>query len=165
MAEALLARRLGDAGVDARVHSAGLLSDGSSPPSDGVEVMKALGLDTSAHLSRRLTPEMLRDADLVVAMAREHAREAALLETSAWPKCFTLKEIVRRGGEAGPRRPDEPLADWLARLHATRTSSDMLGASIEDDVEDPIGRKRAFYERTAEELDDLTARLAKLIAG
>jgi protein-tyrosine phosphatase len=165
MAEALFARRLREAGIDATVHSAGLLHDGESPPLDGIEVMAAVGIDTSGHMSRRMNQDMLRDADLVVGMAKEHVREAVLLAPDTWPKAFTIKEIVRRGEEVGARRPGQTLGEWVAALHTGRTRVDMLGASSEDDVADPIGRKHSFYEQTATELDDLTARLAKLMAG
>jgi protein-tyrosine phosphatase len=165
MAEALLARRLADLGVEARVHSAGLMDDGSSPPPDGVEVMATRGLDTSAHLSRRMTEAMLTDADLVVGMAKQHVREAVLLVPDIWPRAFTLKELVRRGEAVGPRNPGQSLMDWASSVHAGRLRTDMLGASEEDDVADPIGRRHSFYERTADELDDLTARMAKLVAG
>ncbi|MDQ1374183.1 MAG: protein-tyrosine phosphatase [Actinomycetota bacterium] len=165
MAEALFARRLGEAGIDATVHSAGLLYDGESPPADGIEVMAALGIDTSGHKSRRMNQELLRDADLVVGMAKEHVREAVLLVPDTWSKAFTLKEIVRRGEAVGARRSGQTLGEWVTSLHVGRTRVDMLGAAVEDDVADPIGRKRSFYDQTAAELDDLTARLAKLVAG
>jgi protein-tyrosine phosphatase len=165
MAEALLARQLAQAGVDAHVHSAGLLYDGESPPPDGIEAMAARGVDTSGHISRKMTEAMLRDADLVVGMAKEHVREAVLLVPDTWPKAFTIKELVRRGEDVGPRRPGQTLMDWTSAVHAGRTRAEMLGASAEDDVADPIGRRRSFYDQTAQELDDLTARLAKLIAG
>jgi protein-tyrosine phosphatase len=163
MAEALLARRLRDAGIDARVHSAGLMNDGSSPPEDGIAVMATRGLDTTAHRSRRMTAEMLLETDLVIGMAKEHVREAVLLEPDVWPRAFTIKELVRRGEEAGGRAPDQPLGEWLSKVHAGRTRADMLGASDVDDVADPIGRRRTFYEQTADQLEDLTARLARLI--
>ena len=165
MAEALLARQLSQAGVDAHVHSAGLLYDGESPPPDGIEVMAARGVDTSGHISRKMTEEMLRGADLVIGMAKEHVREAVLLVPDTWPKAFTIKELVRRGEDVGPRRQGQTLLDWASSVHVGRTRADMLGSSPEDDVADPIGRRRTFYDQTAEELDDLTARLAKLIAG
>lgn len=165
MAEVLFARRMAEAGIDARVHSAGLLEGGQSPPPDGREVMASRGLDTSAHRSRRMTEAMLTGPDLIVGMAKEHVREAVLLVPSCWPRAFTLKELVRRGEEAGARSPDQPLSEWVAKVHAGRGRTDMLGASEADDVADPIGRRRSFYQQTAEELDDLTARLAALIAG
>jgi hypothetical protein len=98
-------------------------------------------------------------------MAREHVREAVLLHPDAWPRSFTLKELVRRGEEAGPRSADQPLVEWLDKVQAGRSRSDLLGVSVDDDVADPIGQRRPVYEKTADELDDLTRRLAALLWG
>jgi protein-tyrosine phosphatase len=163
MAAALLARRLDDAGVKAVVSSAGLLFDGKPATDHGQAVMADRGLDTSAHRSRRLRPDIVNGPDIVIGMARSHVREAVTLAPDIWKRAFTLKEIVRRGEERGGRAAGEPLEDWLARLHAGRRLPDLLGDSDADDVADPIGGPRRSYERTAEELDDLTARLAGLI--
>lgn len=162
MAGALLEHHLGALGVPATVRSAGLLGPGQCPPPEAVAAMASRGLDTSAHRSRRLSPEDLARADLVVAMAREHVREAVLMSASAWPRTFTLKELVRRGEEAGGRPPGQDLCEWLAKLHAGRSRTDLLGSSPLDDVADPIGGPPRYYEATAEELDDLTARLVRL---
>jgi protein-tyrosine-phosphatase len=108
-----------------------------------------------------VTAELVEQADLVIAMAREHVREAVLLVPDAWTKTFTLKELVRRGGEVGGRY-DEPLSAWLLRVHAGRTYASLLGDSDEDDVADPIGSPREFYDRTATELDQLTGQLLDL---
>ena len=165
MAEALLRNRLEVAGVDARVHSAGLLGDDRSASADGVAVMAARGIDTSIHRSRRMTQDMVEGADLVVAMAREHVREAVILSPDAWPKTFTLKELVRRGADVGPRMPDQPVDEWLSKVNAGRTRGDMLGTSSADDVADPIGQSRSMYERTAAELEELVDRMVQLVWG
>ena len=123
------------------------------------------GLDTSGHRSRRLRPDLVAGADIVIGMARVHVREAVALVPDALGRAFTLKEIVRRGEERGGRAPGEPLEAWLARLSAGRRTADLLGDSDADDVADPIGGPRRSYERTADELDDLTARLARLLGG
>jgi protein-tyrosine phosphatase len=164
MAAALLARRLDDTGVKATVSSAGLVSDGRPVTEFGLAVMAARGIDTAAHRSRRLRPEFLAGADLIIGMAREHVREAVVLAPEMFGRSFTLKELVRLGEERGGRRSGEPLEAWLARLHAGRRLPDLLGDSDADDVADPIGGPRRDYERTAAELDDLTARLARLLA-
>jgi protein-tyrosine-phosphatase len=104
--------------------------------------------------------------DLLLGMARSHVREAvALAGPAVLGRAFTLKEIVRRGEERGGRAPGEPLEAWLARLAAGRRVNDLLGDSDADDVADPIGGPRRSYERTAVELDDLTARLAGLLGS
>jgi len=166
MAEALLREELAAAGVEAHVHSAGLFDDDGRPASeDGVAVMAARGIDTSRHLSRRMTSDMLRHADMVIGMAREHVREAVLMLPDVWARTFTLKELVRRGTDVGPRAAGQPLDEWLAKVHAGRTRSDLLGSSEADDVADPIGQPLAVYERTADELSSLTTRLASLVKG
>ncbi len=155
----MLRKRLEDAGVDVRVASAGLLQAGLPAQRHGVDVARGLGLDMSAHRSRSMSRDVLAGAQLILGMAREHVREAVVLDPALWPRTFTLKELVRRGEASGPRRADEPLADWLARVGQGRRLSDLTGSSVDDDIEDPIGMPRSSYERMARELDDLTGRL------
>ena len=40
-----------------------------------------------------------------------------------------------------------------------------FGASPDDDVADPVGRSRAVYEETADELEYLLRRLVEMLAG
>jgi protein-tyrosine phosphatase len=165
MAAVLLAARLEELGVGAHVHSAGLLSPGQRVPDHGVAVMAARGFDTTGHRSRRLSAELVGAADLIVAMAREHVEEIVAANPAAWGRTFTLKELVRRGERLGARRPDQDLADYLAQLHTGRRPADLMASSTEDDVADPMGARFSVYERTAAEIDGLTARLARLLAG
>jgi protein-tyrosine phosphatase len=164
MAQVLLRRHLTAAGVEASVSSAGLLPGGRPATAHGVESMAARGLDLSGHRSRQLARELIEPADLIIGMAREHVREVAVLDAGALPRTFTLKELVRLGEGAGPRSPDEPLADWLARVGRSRQRQHLLGVGHDPahDVEDPVGRGRADYELTADELDDLLARVVAL---
>ena len=159
MAEVLLRQRLSDLGVDARVASAGLLQAGNPASAYGVDLLRGRGLDLTAHRSRAMSRDILSQADLVVGMAREHVREAVVLDPSLWPRTFTLKELVRRGEAVGPRRSGESLDDWLARVGQGRRVADLTGSSPADDVADPIGGPRSAYERLATELDDLLDRL------
>jgi protein-tyrosine-phosphatase len=165
MAAAFLSRRLDDAGGKAVVSSAGLLFDGKPATDYSLAVMADRGIDTAGHRSRKLRSDMLASADIVLGMAREHVREAVALAPDVWGRAFTLKEIVRLGEERGGRAPGEPLERWLARLHGGRRPDVLLGESAGDDVADPIGGPRRSYQRTAEELDDLTARLARLLGN
>src|SRR5689334_22069461 len=93
MAAALLGRRLVEAGIAAVVTSAGLLFDGKPATDHGLAVMADRGLDTSGHRSRKLRPDLLAGADLVIGMARSHVREAvALAGPDLLRRAFTLKE-------------------------------------------------------------------------
>lgn len=165
MAEVLLRRRIEQAGGTATVTSAGLYEGGMPATTHGIAAMADRGLDLRSHRSRRVHADLLRDADLVVGMAREHVREIAVLEPAAVDRSFTLKELVRLGELSGGRRPDEALADWLARVGATRRRDDLLGVGHDPafDIADPIGRARPEYDATADELDGLLERLVALL--
>lgn len=157
MAAALLARRLPDASVT----SAGSLEAGHPASPGSVRAMAARGLDLADHRSRRLSADLVAEADLVVGMARSHVREAVVARPDAFGRTFTLRELVRRGEAVGP--VDGPLDSWLERVGAGRRPADLLGDDPDDDVADPIGRPDAEYERTAVQLADLVERLARLL--
>ena len=162
MAEVLLRQRLEQLGVDARVASAGLLRSGQPASAHGIDVLRGRGLDMTTHRSRSMTREILAGSDLLLAMAREHVREAVVMDPSLWPRTFTLKELVRRGEQVGPRDAGEPLRDWLTRVGQGRRIADLTGSSPDDDVADPIGGPRTAYERLAVELDGLIDRFVDL---
>ena len=91
MAEALLRYRLTAREVPGvRVHSAGLMKGGAKATQDTIATLADRGVDASRHHSRQITLEMLGAADLVVAMARGHVREAVLQVPDLWPRAFTL---------------------------------------------------------------------------
>lgn len=162
MAQRLLSARLAARGQPVAVTSAGLLGGGRPPPPEVISVMAARGLDVAGHRSHAVTGADLAAAGLVIGLTREHARHAAVLSPEAWPRVFTLRELVRRGGQAGPRSADEPLAGWLARVADGRDRRDLLGSSFADDVPDPYGGPPAGYRATVELLSELTRDLVAL---
>jgi len=162
MAAAILGQRLAQRGITATVRSAGWLAAGDPVPPEVGQALSHLQVPSPAGLSRLVDPDEVAGADLILAMERQHVRKVAALDPDAWPKTFTFKELVRRGSSHGARRDGEVMADWLARLHAERTSTSMMGAAREDDVDDPFGRRQRAYVRTVEELDDLAGRLVEL---
>jgi len=162
MAEALLRARLEARGVDATVRSAGTRAVGGPASAHAVDVLAEAGLDLRGHESRQLARDDVARADLVLAMAREHLREAVVAHPPALTKAFTLKELVRRAEAAGPRAADEALGAWLRRVGTGRSTAGLMGRDPRDDVDDPIGRPRAVYERTYAELVDLVDRLVPL---
>ena len=163
MAEAFLRHRLEGRSVDVDVGSAGLRLVGEPASANGVDVLRERGLDLSAHRSRIVDRQLLEGTDLALAMAREHLREAVLARPDIWPRAFTLKELVRRGGAIGPRAPGESIDAWLARVHSGRNRAELLGSSRDDDVDDPIGLDRSAYMKTADELSALVDRLVDLM--
>src|ERR1700722_3704752 len=162
MAAALLARRLSGLGVAARVRSAGRLRGGDPPLPEVSSVMARYGIDVTGHRSRVACAADLARASLVLAMARDNLRYAVVTEPGAWPRAFTLRELIRRGEQVGPRPPGEPFSGWLARVHAGRERTALLGDSADDDVPDPAGGPLSAYADVADLLDRSLTRLAEL---
>jgi protein-tyrosine-phosphatase len=165
MAEGMLRRLLTDNGAHADVGSAGLLRGGAPATRHAIAVMADRGVDISRHASRTVDPEVVRSTPLIIGMAREHVRAAVAGYGADIEHTFTLKELVRRGEWTGPRRPDETMFDWLARVAAGRRSADLMGEDHDDDIPDPVGRSRGHYEATARELDVLLRRLVAFMIG
>ncbi|HLN42031.1 MAG TPA: hypothetical protein VK215_06240 [Acidimicrobiales bacterium] len=145
------------------VRSAGILPGGYASPPEVVTAMAELGIDLSEHRSTQVSPELVAASDVVVGMARRHAREVVLLDAGAFDRTFTLKELVRRGDLIGRRQPDEELKAWLGRLHHGRQRTDLVGRSDDDDVSDPLGGPLSAYRTTARELGTLVDRAVALL--
>jgi protein-tyrosine phosphatase len=165
MAEALLGRLLAARGISASVRSAGLHPAGGQPLPEVISVMAGYGFDLAAHRSRAVADGELAESDLILTMARDQLRHAVVAEPRAWPRAFTLKELVRRGQGIGPRVAAEPLADWLGRAHSDRDKSALLGDSPDDDIADPAGSPLREFVATAARLDHLLARFVGLAWG
>jgi protein-tyrosine phosphatase len=155
MAEVMLAHRLAGRGVPVELSSAGFVTEDRPAPQEVLDVLSARGLDASAHRSRRLAAVDLERPDLVLCMERRHVREVAVLDRDAFARTFTLPDLARRVEAGGPRRPDEGVRAYLARVSAGRRPTDVLGVDAADEVADPYGRSASAYRRAADEIDHL----------
>lgn len=80
MAEAVFREELGSDAEAIDIVSAGTSALEGQPASEGArEAAERAGLDLSRHRSRRASAPLLREADLVLVMEREHARAAVAL--------------------------------------------------------------------------------------
>jgi protein-tyrosine-phosphatase len=162
-AASLLRQQLGDAGRDdVTVLSAGTVGADVGPPRSLLRESRAFGIDLTAHVPRTIDRNAIQAADLAVGLAREHVRQMVLLVPTAFPRTYTLREIVRRGLRTRPRSDAEDLETWLARLHDGRRHADLLGDAPEDDVMDPLGGSRDDYRRMLTEVSALTKALRDL---
>lgn len=104
MAEALLRKRLA-AKLKCKVEeldnrgvvimSAGInAAPGSRSTPEAVDVMRAKGLDLSQHESQPLSDRIVRFADLILTMTRNH-RDAILEQ---WPEAESRTHVLSRGG-------------------------------------------------------------------
>jgi protein-tyrosine phosphatase len=161
MAAAFLDDALHGDGIEAVVTSAGIRPADLPVDPVATAALAEFGLDISGHRPRAVTREMVETdgADLVVTMTREHVRTVAVLERAAWPRTFTLRELVRRAEAVESR--DCSIDAWVAALGAGRRPSAVLGDDPADDIADPYGAGRATVWRTAAELRSLVARLVQ----
>lgn len=162
MAMGLLAHHLELRGMDARVHSAGTIGWGGPATAHAVEILAERGIDLSEHESRRLSPAIVTDADLVLGMTRDHVTGSLNHDPGARERTFVMGEVVRLGRKVGPRRPGQSVRDWCAQVAALRLPNRPPGIGG-DEIADPVGEGMAVYQRTAEQLDRLCAELATLL--
>lgn len=75
------------------VESAGTLAaDGAPATSEAVQAMERNGLNLSSHRSRPLTPEMLRNADVIYCMTDSHRAAALEMAPAAEDRTFLLDD-------------------------------------------------------------------------
>ena len=151
------------AGIAVIVSSAGLLFDGRPAEPNAVDALARIGIDLTPHLARKVSPEILDVADLVLAMEHRHVREVALTDAHALSRTFTLPDFVARA-EASPRGDTEPFGPWVARLSSGRSTEEILRADPRLEVADPMGGSKRVFRQNAARLDELVGRLVATIA-
>lgn len=169
-AEVMLTRSLGTSELS--VASAGLrVRDDQVAPEDFLEVALARGVDLRAHRPVPFTKELGRSADVILTMTRELLRTMVVDLPEVWPRSFTLLELCRRGATVAPAAGGETMAEWVARVHATRDRTELVSLDEVDDLRDPmaaVDRPDAEgpspNEEMFGELERATRRLARLLA-
>jgi protein-tyrosine phosphatase len=88
-AEFLFREKLRHRGI--HISSAGLKALVGRPMDDNaMQILKERGIDAVEHRARQLDPTMLREADLVLAMERDHLKVVSRLAPEASGKLFLL---------------------------------------------------------------------------
>jgi protein-tyrosine phosphatase len=106
--------------------------------------LEKLGGDTSNFASRKLTPTIAADADLVLCMTKAHRDDVLELAPHQLHRTFTLREAARLALE-GKARNVADLAEFRPRF-AVRGQSD---------IPDPMGRDEEFFARVGVQIADL----------
>ena len=176
-AEVLLRARLRD--LDVRVHSAGtraLVDREMDPTAQELALHHdASPDDVAAHRARWLQEPLADDADLVLAMSREHRTAAVELSPRHLRHTFTVREFarlasslsdeeIRRAADAAGSTPRERLAAAVVLVSGQRGLT-APAAPQDDDVVDPYRREREVYVESAEQLApavDATARVVRV---
>ena len=120
--------------ADVEVQSAGTSAWDSAPASDGALLVgMERNLDLSHHRAQTLTRELVRDADLILAMGPHHLERIEALGGSG--KSYLITDFASRGASARP--VNDPIG---GELDVYRTTADELEHEV----------RRVFDRITAE---------------
>lgn len=159
MAEAVFRGAMQCRGCDVTVSSVGTWAyDGNPAMPEAVEVVRARGLDLSAHSSRPLDASELARADVIVAMTSVHRREILDVDPGIAHKIVLMKELTELALEGD--LPDV----------AERRLERLLGAARPEwrralDLDDPIGKPVGAYERAVAQIELGVEVLAEALCG
>ena len=125
MAEAIARKLIVERGLsDVEATSAGTSAWDGAPASDGALLVgMERGLDLSVHRASPLTRDLVRDADLVLAMGPHHLERIEALGGSG--KSYLLTDYASRG--ASSRAVNDPIG---GELDVYRATADELESEI-----------------------------------
>jgi protein-tyrosine phosphatase len=157
---------------DAVVSSAGtgaVVGAPVSPPM--VDLLHGAGVDAGGFAARQLTPDLLRSADLVLALTRRHRSAVVELFPGAVRRTFTLRELARLAAHVDPAQlpsgPGTGVGDRLRALVPLAAAQRGLVTAEpgDDDVVDPYGHSVEVYRRSYDELAPAVATLVQVVRG
>ncbi|QZY55507.1 low molecular weight protein arginine phosphatase [Crassaminicella profunda] len=91
---------LGEKTKGLKVISAGTAAMiGQSASKNAVVAMNEKGIDLSAHEATLVTKELIKEADLILTMTRNHQQQVLYIEPKAKEKTYTLKEYIGDEGD------------------------------------------------------------------
>ena len=165
-AERLLAARLGPS---VAVHSAGthaLAGDPITPPM--ITLICGSGARGEGFVARQLVADLLRTADLVLGMTREHRARAVETWPGAVRRAFTLREFARLTAdvdeaELPPGTPTQRLRA-LVPLGAARRRM-ISGSAKVDDVLDPYLQHDSVYAESFRVIVQAVDQISSRVVG
>ena len=161
-----VAERLLQAGLDQvspgafRVRSAGTRAMVGEPVQPiSADIISTYGGSPEGFAARQLTPQILRDTDLVLTMAARHRGEVLQMDASLLRRTFTIREFARMLDVLAQRDTSPtPAADvpdlWRglpARAASVRHLA-LAGEASDNDVVDPYRRGEDIYRQMEDEL-------------
>jgi protein-tyrosine phosphatase len=113
--------------------------------------------DVTRHRARRLEPPMIHEADLVLALTRDHRQQILALVPGATRRTFTVREFAHVSAsmpavDAVAPGVEERLRSRVASAAAFRGVVPSLRRVEDADVIDPYRRSDAVYEASAAQL-------------
>lgn len=142
-----------------------------------VESARLGAIGGDAHRARRILDRHVADADLILAMAREHRSAAASLVPASHARAFTLVEFARivealAAGTADAQVPPqggERVAAWLREVvRAAGTVRGLMplpASPLELDIEDPYRFEAMVYRRSADAVAESVDRIVSALGA
>lgn len=163
----LLADRLGG---EVQVGSAGTgaLVDNPVEPAMA-RLLEGDGVAVEGFAARRLTASIVREADLVLGLTREHRSAAVQLVPTALKRSFTLRELARLAGEIPEGEISEiagdeaGIADRIRALTVLAPRHRSPVAPEADDVADPYRRGEAAFAAAHEQIREGVDTLVRVL--
>ncbi|MGW9113393.1 arsenate reductase/protein-tyrosine-phosphatase family protein [Microbacterium sp. NPDC055683] len=175
LAEVLLRTRLSD--IRLQVESVGVRAMTGRPmTAETVRLAEGLGVAdeiVAGHRARQISEPVVKDADLVLAMSREHRSSIVEAVPSALRSTFTLREFARLAREASDAELLEAMGETRgSRQRVKRAAAFIAGLRgevgpprnpFDDDIPDPYGRGWDAYEKSASVLVPAVEEAARVI--
>ena len=159
-AERLLAHGLGPSVTLTSAGTHALVGQPISAPMD--TLIAEVGADPAGFKARVLTEVQLREANLVLAMTREHRSAIVELAPATVRRCFTLREYARLLGQLPPTAlPDGSPGDRALASIRPAAARRRQSTPQEDDIADPYRRGDTAYRVAFDQIRAAT----DLIAG
>jgi protein-tyrosine phosphatase len=164
VAERLLQAGLDQVQADAFVvRSAGtraMVGDPIQPSS--ADIIRTYGGTPEDFAARQLTPKILRESDLVLAMTAKHRGEVMQMDASLLKRTFTIREFARMLKVLEQRDATAPATSAVVDIPAFWRELPGRAASVrhlalapdatDNDVVDPYRRGQEFYDQMEDEL-------------
>ncbi len=162
-AERLLAYALGPTVEVASVGTRPLIGHPISPPMD--TLMASVGADPGGFAARALTAPLLRSADLVLGLTRDHRRTVVERVPGVVRRTFTLREYARLLDAVAPDALPDAAPGVRARASLPLAAAARRTATADqDDIADPYGQGDAAYAVAFDEIRQAVEQIARVLA-
>jgi protein-tyrosine phosphatase len=151
--------------------------EGNPATYSAVQAMDLWEIDIEPHRASPMTPQQLRQANLVLALSREHLLSISRSHDKAVPKATTLKYLASVAGAITGRLGEETVEDEesarnrideVLRLLDELSPEEDYTADLTargSDIIDPIGSSLQVYIGVAEEIDAALEAVMRALFG
>lgn len=142
---------------------------GDRMPDEALSIASRMDLDDATqHRAAEVTSDLIANSDLVIGMTRAHRSSAITLEPAAVKKAFTLLEFahvvshIQHEPMSTPEYQDTDVE--RATLETIKRMRGVVAPLHPDeryDVEDPYGRSKQVFQRSARQIDNAVEQIAE----